>query len=237
VEPESQTVKCTVTGCNREYRARGLCVYHYNQHLHQGTLENLPRFRMKDRRGSCRLTSCNQKIYARGLCGKHYSQLLDGKLGVTKERERHGMEKLSEYIIWKAMKQRCLNPRNNNYKNYGGRGIKLSERWIDSFMNFYADMGPRPSPRHSIERKNNDGNYEPGNCRWATRAEQAMNKRQVKLASSGKRHIYWRKRDRKWRVRIVRSYKEIHVGTYKDLESAIQARDEFLARHNLKANS
>ena len=78
-----------------------------------------------------------------------------------------------EYQAWIDMRRRCTNPNNADWKQYGGRGIKVCDRWIESFDNFLADMGPRPSPKHSIGRfPNNDGNYEPRNCRWATAAEQ-----------------------------------------------------------------
>jgi hypothetical protein len=72
-----------------------------------------------------------------------------------------------EYKCWSRIQQRCYNPRFRGFKNCGGRGIKVCQRRLDSFENFYADMGRRPSPKHSIERVNNDGNYEPGNCKWA----------------------------------------------------------------------
>jgi hypothetical protein len=75
------------------------------------------------------------------------------------------------------MKTRCSNPRNPAFMDYGGRGIEVCPRWEVSFEAFLADMGPRTSPAHSIDRKNNDGNYEPGNCRWATASEQARNRR------------------------------------------------------------
>jgi len=72
------------------------------------------------------------------------------------------------------MKKRCFNPNYERFDRYGGRGITVCERWLD-FDNFYADMGPRPSPQHSLDRENNDGDYEPNNCRWATKLEQANN--------------------------------------------------------------
>jgi len=91
----------------------------------------------------------------------------------------------AEYNVWVLMRDRCNNTNSRHYKNYGGRGIKVCERW-DDFAAFLADMGPRPSPQHTIDRINNDGNYEPSNCRWATRAEQARNKRtNIQISHNG----------------------------------------------------
>jgi hypothetical protein len=81
-----------------------------------------------------------------------------------------------EYCAWRGAKSRCENQNHDRYADYGGRGIRMCERWSSSFEAFFADMGPRPSGR-SLERINNNGHYEPGNCKWATRAEQERNKR------------------------------------------------------------
>jgi hypothetical protein len=83
----------------------------------------------------------------------------------------------SEYNSWQGMKQRCYNPKNIRYKHYGGRGIIVCDRWLESFINFFEDMGNKPSAEYSIDRINVDGNYELTNCRWATPKEQANNKK------------------------------------------------------------
>ena len=96
----------------------------------------------------------------------------------------HGMSRTPEYNAWSHMKDRCFNPNNKNYLDYGGRGIAVCDRWLN-LENFLADMGTKPSPKHSLDRIDNDGDYCPDNCRWATKAEQANNRRYNRLITIG----------------------------------------------------
>jgi hypothetical protein len=104
-------------------------------------------------------------------CGCYKSERV--RSTVTKHGEA---DKAPEYFNWLALKNRCKNKSHINYHRYGGRGIKVCDRWIDSYENFVADMGRRPTNKHSVDRINPDGDYTPENCRWATPTEQANNK-------------------------------------------------------------
>jgi hypothetical protein len=129
----------------------------------------------------CTMDGCEKKHRARGLCLMHYWRWSQhGDPSIAERRTKHGRYRTPEYFAWDNMRQRCGNPKHPEYKNYGARGIKVCERW-KLFINFFADMGERPSPELSLDRINNDGNYEPGNCRWATPKEQANNQRRTKL--------------------------------------------------------
>ncbi len=108
-----------------------------------------------------------------------------GCLAVDKGRSAntiHGLTKSAEWVIWTGIIQRCCNPRSTEYHNYGGRGITICLAWYKSFDRFLKDAGPRPSPKHSIDRYPNcNGNYEPGNVRWATSKEQTRNMRRNRM--------------------------------------------------------
>lgn len=97
---------------------------------------------------------------------------------VTGDRSRtHGKTHTRAHRIWAMMKDRCNNPKSTSYPNYGARGIKVCDRWANSFELFHQDMGDPPSMNHTLDRIDNDGNYEPSNCKWSTSAEQASNTR------------------------------------------------------------
>lgn len=114
---------------------------------------------------------------------------LDREKRAERARNRsrtHGLSRSREYEVWDSMIQRCTNPKRKDFQRYGGRGIRVCERWARSFEAFIADMGRRPEGM-SIEREDSDGNYEPNNCRWATSTEQARNQKgNVVVAMNGK---------------------------------------------------
>lgn len=105
-------------------------------------------------------------------CGCKFSGISKSK---TTHGESKGSKRTDEYVCWLLLRSRCHNPKYQFFHRYGGRGITVCKRW-NKFENFLTDMGRRPSKKHSIDRKNNDGNYTPKNCRWATKKQQANNK-------------------------------------------------------------
>lgn len=102
---------------------------------------------------------------------------------VSATKGKHRLSRSPEYAVWSSMQSRCYWKKQRYYHRYGGRGITVCDRWLgtDGFQNFYSDMGPRPSPTHSLDRTNYNGNYEPGNCQWATWKQQNRNKSSNRL--------------------------------------------------------
>lgn len=122
---------------------------------------------------------CGKEIVVMLSCLRNGNTKSCGCLSADATRERstiHGMKKVPEYGVWQGMKDRCGNTHHKDYGRYGGRGIIVCERWAWSFAAFFEDMGERPTPKHMIERRENDGHYCKDNCYWATPIEQARNK-------------------------------------------------------------
>jgi hypothetical protein len=144
-----------------------------------------------------RLGMKTHNIHNRLKMGLPLDEVLDPQRRRTKSpdplsgriRECHGLSGTPAYAAWLAMKARCESPKHPAWANYGGRGIVVDPRWSGSFEAFLADVGPRPSPGHSLDREDNDKGYVPGNVRWSTRKEQARNTRGCRVIEYGGRKL------------------------------------------------
>lgn len=129
---------------------------------------------------TCTIEGCDKKLLAKGLCSSHYQKMY--KYGDPLAVKYSGSQRNHPLnSTWRGMKLRCNNPNFKQYYDYGGRGIKICDRWLEpngmGFKNFLSDMGKKPSPEHTLDRINVNGNYEPSNCRWADRFEQKRNQK------------------------------------------------------------
>lgn len=143
------------------------------------------------------------------------------------------------YVSWLGIKQRCYNPNNKDYRHYGGRGISVCDEWRQSFSAYKNYMGKPPTPKHSIDRIDNDGDYKPGNVRWATQQEQLSNRRPGKLWStaklytsnkSGYRGVGFHKAKGKWQARASINGIERHLGYFDSPELAYGARQAAISK-------
>lgn len=134
----------------------------------------------------------------------------------------HGLSYTPEYVSWCRMRSRCLDKSHSKYKDYGGRGITVCERWLD-MKNFYLDMGKRPDGL-TLERINNDKGYSPDNCEWATMRTQCHNRRAQKRNKTGVAGINWLKKAKRYNVHIGVDDELIYLGSFNNLIKAKEAR-------------
>lgn len=127
------------------------------------------------------------------------------------------------YHTWENMRQRCNNPKHTAYKWYGGRGIKICEQWSD-FAAFLKDVGNKPTPKHTLDRVDNNGNYEPSNVKWSTQQEQLRNQKLRKSNKTGVKGVFYNKKVGNYQVFIRNNYARHYIGSFYDLDEAIGAR-------------
>lgn len=192
----------------------------------------------------CSVEGCNRPYYSRGFCKRHYKRARRrGEIDV-KKNEMHGMHGTPEYVARADMIDRCYNPNNKRYDHYGGRGIRICERYRSSFAAFYDDLGDRPDGM-TLDRRDTNGHYSCGKCeeceangwpknvRWATPSQQTINRRLGKNNTSGFRGVYpaaHRNLKSRWAAKIgsdILKPREVHLGTFDTAEEAANMYDQF----------
>lgn len=220
-------MSCSIKGCNNQgklknngnrFFPRGFCNSHYKKWVKENRdiVDN-----DKIRPQSCSVQGCDSpKPYKKGLCNKHYCRLKNkGDVNMVQKR-REGQTSHYLYDTYGGMKKRCLSKNDKDYKNYGGRGIKICERWlgVDGFFNFIEDMGERPE-NFTLDRIDTNGDYSPENCRWADYNTQNINRNNSKLKG-----INFYKHLGKYRARIKVKGVEYNLGMFKNMEDALETR-------------
>lgn len=213
---------CSINSCDRRHKAKGYCQQHYDTFRKYGN----PKYPIRSsfvNGGTCNVDGCENKSESIGYCDKHYKRFKKyGDPNFVKCVHGEGRKKHYLYATYSLMKSRCLNKNDQAYHNYGGRGIKISDRWLknEGFMNFVSDMGERPL-NHTLDRINVNGDYEPSNCRWATKHHQHANRRD----NNENVGVHYSKLRNKWIAKLTIN-STVYTAAFKTKEDAILHRKE-----------
>lgn len=172
----------------------------------------------------CKIESCEGDVYAKSVCSRHYDRYRRaGDYNIEDREYGFNNKKHPLYATWQGMKARCYNKNNANYEQYGGRGISVCDRWRNSFQAFLIDMGDRPEG-HTLDRVDNNGDYSPTNCRWATYSKQALNRRPKRNSGTGITGVCFNKQIGKYVVRRHNALtgKRDYLGLADTLDEAIE---------------
>ena len=187
-------------------------------------------------------------LFICGFCGTKFKTFIAGvksgntkscgcynRIKISESNKKHGMINTRLYSIWRGMKKRTTNIHNQAYPRYGGRGITICDEWKNDFMSFYnwAILNGY-SEELSIDRIDNDGNYEPSNCRWATRTIQSRNQRIHKNNTSGYKGVYYLKANKKFKAQIRVNNKSIHLGVFPTPVEGAIAYNNYIIENNLE---
>lgn len=216
----SITNSCIIKNCGRKSKSRGLCAMHRARVKRHNDVNYTGKGR-----AICTVNNCTKYVHGLGYCFNHYMshKKYGDPLFAVGKREQHGMYTSPEYRIYMGMKARCYNKKNEEYRRYGGRGIKICDRWLNSFSKFYNDMGNRPSKEYSIDRVNVNGNYSLKNCRWATKSQQSINTRKRVNNTSGYRGVS--PHCGKWVATIWFNSYQIYIGIFTSKQIAAYMYD------------
>ena len=184
-------------------------------------------------------------IYKCGFCGTNFkANTNDINRGDTKScgckkflSQPHNLSNTKLYVVWGHIKSRTLNPKHKSYNDYGGRGITICDEWKNDFMSFYNWAilnGYEENKGLSIDRIDNDGNYEPSNCRWTTRTIQSRNQRMQKNNTTGYRGVSYIKIRGNYRAQIRVNLKSIHLGYFKTAIEAGVVYNNYIIENNLE---